>query len=324
MKNVIRVNKFLLAFIALIAVLVSCVKKDDYYKKAGDETNRKQTVQITGASDIIVYARDVNPTIDTFEVIDLRRYPNSNAELNTPLTVKLTPSASAVNDYNTANGTSYVLLPSSDYTILGDLNNITFAPGEAIKEIKIRLDKTNMDLSQQYALAFTVSDVGANAVINKSLSTAVYSIGVKNKYDGHYQVTGSMVDLTSGALTGAYPWDVYLVTSGPNTVYIYDNYWGGDVHGILSSGSPSYYGSFGVQINFDPSGNGVINSVTNTWGQPASNTRAAQLDPSGINKWDPATKKMDIKYFMLQPSVVPAPPNIRTTFDEHFKYLGPR
>jgi hypothetical protein len=323
MKNLMRITNLSFLFLLLTMTLVSCIKKDDYYKKDTDEPNRKQVVQITGASDIIAFARDVNPIVDTFVLIDIRRSPNTEADLNQPLTVKLVKNAALITAYNNANGTSYEEIPSSAYTLLTDINNIVFQPGEAVKEIKIRLDKTTLDLSLQYALAFSLSDAGG-AVINTTLKDAIYAIGVKNQYDGHYQVTGTMVDVTNANLTGAYPMDVFLITVGANSVIMWDNYWDGDVHGILSSGSPSYYGSFGLQINFDPSGNGTILNVTNTWGQPAGNTRSAQLDPSGINKWNPATKNMDIKYFMVQPSVVPTPPSIRVLFNEHFKYLGSR
>jgi hypothetical protein len=48
------------------------------------------------------------------------------------------------------------------------------------------------------------------------------------------------------------------------------------------------------------------------------------IDPSGVNKWDPVTKDIQFKYWMKQPSLVPAPPNIRTYFDEYWAYQGPR
>ena len=75
---------------------------------------------------------------------------------------------------------------------------------------------------------------------------------------------------------------------------------------------------------FDPSGNGNIIEVRNPWGNPPGNTRMPVIDPSGVNAWDPATKDIQFKYWMIQPSLVPAPPNIRTYFDEYWAYQGPR
>jgi len=148
-------------------------------------------------------------------------------------------------------------------------------------------------------------------------------LSIKNKYDGKYTVTGTMVDFSSAALTGNYPMDVELRTSGPNSVQLYDVAIGGVFHSILSGGSLSYYGSYGIEITFDPVTNKVV-SVTNVYGQPAGNTRSAGLDPTGINMWNESTKTMDIKYFMYQPSVIATPPHIRVSFDENFKYVGPR
>lgn len=319
MKNKLSITKFFLLFVGIVVFVSSCVKKDDYYKKNTNETNRKTTVQLTGASDIITFARDVKATNDTFILIDVRRYPNSNAELNQPLTVKLTKNSSLIDAYNTANGTGYIELPSNSYTLLSDINNITFQPGEAVKEIKISVDQSKLDLSQQYALGFSIADAGTNAVAVSSLKDALYAVGVKNKYDGHYQVTGSMTDFANAGLTGAYPMDVFLITAGPNSVYMYDNAVGGAAHTILSGGSLSYYGSFGPQFDFDANDN--ITDVVNVYGQPSGNGRSAELDPSGANKFNAADHSIDVNYWMNQPSVIT--PH-RVSFKEHFKYLGPR
>ena len=322
MKNFIRINKILLLLIAVTLVVAGCVKKDDFYKKSGDETARKQTVQLTGADDIIIFARDVKPTKDTFVLIDVRRYPNSSAELNQPLTVKLVKNSGLIDAYNTANGTGYLELPANSYTLLTDINSITFQPGEAVKEVKIAVDQSKLDLSEQYALGYSISDPGSGAVVVPSLKNGLYQIGVKNKYDGHYQVTGTMVDVTNGTLTGNYPMDVFLVTSGPNSVYMYDNAIGGPAHSISSSGSLSYYGGYAPQFYFDASDKVV--TVDNAYGQ-GNNNRSGQLDATGTNKFNTSDHSIDVKYFMLQlNNATLAPSYIRTKFDEHFKYLGPR
>src|SRR5438045_6358957 len=118
MKNVMRLTNFSFLFLLLTMIFVSCVKKDDYYKKDTTESSRKQVVQIIGANDIIQYSRDVKPTNDTFILIDLRRYPNNEAELNQPLTVKLVKNAGLITEYNNANGTGFIELPANSYTFL--------------------------------------------------------------------------------------------------------------------------------------------------------------------------------------------------------------
>jgi hypothetical protein len=150
---------------------------------------------------------------------------------------------------------------------------------------------------------------------------------VKNKYDGVYTVTAitPMLDVVNANLTGYYPFTYKLETSGAHSVLCFDSeIWGDYMHPIMSGSNISGYGSFGLEVFFDPSGDGTIIDLKNPWGNPPANTRMPKLDPSGINKWDPNTQNIRIKYWMVQPSVVTTPPYIRVYFDELWTYKGPR
>ncbi|SDC99366.1 DUF4998 domain-containing protein [Niabella drilacis] len=126
---------------------------------------------------------------------------------------------------------------------------------------------------------------------------------------GRYTCTGNMVDVTSAALTGAYPWNVTLRQVGARRLELYDEDYTKDVaHWIKSSGSNSSYGQFGVIFNFDENYNVI--SVVNKNGQPSGNNRSGELDPSGINKFDPVTKVLKVKYWMNENGTH------RTSFDE--------
>lgn len=321
MKNKMRVTHFSFFFLLLTTVVVSCVKKDDMYKENSDESARKTVVQIIGADELIQFARDVKPTNDTFILIDVRRYPNNEAGLNEPLTVKLESNPTLIDDYDSTNGTSYVEMPAGSYTLLDDINAITFQPGEAIKTIRISVDQTKLDLSQQYALGFSIADPGSNAVANTTLENALYNIGVKNKYDGHYLLTGTMVDAANSALTGAAPIEVDLETVGASSVILNPTqgpFAYGYLYPILNAGAGSGYGSFTPIFNFDANDN--IVSVENAYGQPAGNGRSAEIDPSGLNRFN-ADRSIDVKYWMNQPSVIAGH---RSSMDEHYQYIGPR
>ncbi len=264
----------------------------------------------------------------TVNLLSIRRDANSNAELNKPVTITVRLDTAAIRAYNTAHSESFKLLPDSLYTITGPgitkTGNLTyqvaFAPGEFAKDFQISLNGSKWNLSEKYAMPLLITDAGGLTISN-DMDNAIALISIKNKWDGQYQITGTMVDLTNAALTGAYPSDLVwdLVTSGPNQVTVWDNvYLGIPGHIISSSGSLSYYGSFGLVVNIDPVTN-KITSVTNYYGQPAGNGRSAGLDPTGANYYDPATKTFHIKYFMYQPGST-----VRTTFDETWKYIGPR
>lgn len=310
--------------LVLVILISSCEKTEIKY-----EPNRKTIVKIKDAeNEVTQKARDVLPTIDEFILIDVRRNPTSPTDLNQPLTVKLVKDASLITAYNTAHGTSFVELPSATYTLSADISNITFAAGEDIKTIKIRLDKTSLSLSTQYALAFKLTEVGTGAVISNSLKEAIYAIGIKNKWDGIYRVTGTFQDVNNAAFVGTYPYEWELHTNGPNQCIVYDNVFLG-IPGFAfnSAGNPAapntYYGSFGLVVNFDPVTNKVT-SVVNYYGQPAGNTRSAMLDDTGINAYNAASKQVDIKYFMLQPNAVATPPHIRARWNEQWKFIGAR
>ena len=129
---------------------------------------------------------------------------------------------------------------------------------------------------------------------------------------GKYTCTGQMTDQTNASLTGPYPWNVTLRQVTATQLELVDNDQTNDVyHKILSNGSGSYYGSFGVVFNFD--NNYHVISVVNKYGQPSSNGRSAELDPSGINKFDPSSRTLKVKYWMNQPGSTH-----RTSFDETF------
>jgi hypothetical protein len=85
-------------------------------------------------------------------------------------------------------------------------------------------------------------------------------------------------------------------------------------HQIAGGGA---YGEFDPVFTFDANNNVI--SVTNLFGQPSpSRARSADIDPSGVNKYDPGTQTIQVKYFLKQAGA------LKATFDETLHYLGPR
>ncbi|MCF3108206.1 DUF4998 domain-containing protein [Niabella sp. CC-SYL272] len=169
------------------------------------------------------------------------------------------------------------------------------------------------------ALADTLTDIDPLATSVNLKTAYVPAKGIDTFYAqkteslnlsaGRYVCTGSMVDVTNAALTGAYPWNVTLRQTGARTLELYDEDYTKDVyHWIKSNGNNSNYGQFGVVFNMDDQYN--IISVINKYGQPSGNNRSGELDPSGINKFDPATRILKVKYWMNENGVH------RTSFDE--------
>ncbi len=306
-------------------------------------TEGKTIVKIIGAgtpANVVKKPVDFLPTPTTVLAVELRRDIPNEGELNKTMVVTVKDDTAAV----TAAGAGYIQLPTAWYTLTtdgvktggqGGTFSFTFKPGEYSKEVYINIpNATLFNPSALYALGFTIMSADAGGTISTQKAVIV-EIGAKNEYDGAYAVTGPMVDLTGSPFTqwnnpaiAGFPaanggaWELHLITTGANSCVMYDNtIWGDFFHPMLNAGANSGFGTYALIVNFNPA-NKTISSVSNYY-SPAPNTRRAELDPSGINAIQ-GNKDILIKYFMIQPSVVPTPPSIRITFDEKWKYIGSR
>jgi|GEM_PF-310765 len=311
-----RLIKSIPLFLVLAVMIISCEKEDEVTY----EPDRPTIVRLKDAeNEITAIARDVLPAIDEFVLMDIRRDATRPSDMSQPLTVKIEKDFSLVQAYNSAHGTSYIELPAASYTLSPDISNITFAPGEQVKTITIRVDKSSLSLSNQYALGFKITSVGSGATISNAFKEAVYSIGIKNKYDGVYSVVSGNVtrytspgvpagDAFSGPLAGN-P-DVKLITSGPNSVN-FPVSTAGVAGGALawSGGTAAVAGIDGLKITIDP----VTNNVTMS---SAANATLANW-VGHVNKYDPATKTFYLA-FAWNPVTTPR------EYEVVLKYKGPR
>jgi hypothetical protein len=259
---------------------------------------------------------DVTSTYDLNLVVN---YAGAEPTAPQDIVVDIAVDATVVSTYNTDNGTSYVPLPSNLYT---STTKVTIPQGQRSAVAKFVLKPNQFDLTKSYALGVKITNTSFG-VVSGNFGAAVYTVTAKNKYDGVYKVTGTMVDVASSSLTGAYPMpEVWLVTNGPTSVEFFDNYYGLSGHVIRTgTGGLSYYGNFCPIFTFD--GNNNVTSVTNLYGQGTnSSTRGARLDVSGINKWTDANGKikLEVKYVMTQASAG----GDRTFFTELMEFIGPR
>lgn len=324
----INFAKYFAFFLLSISLIASCTKNE--VGSLGDRgTSRIKILQ--SPTNNLFFAPFL--TVDTFDLFSLRRDEVSNASLNESLSVVVMSDTAAITAYNDENGTYYEALPDSLYTIVtdgisgsGNVFTINLASGESGKEFTIAMDGSKWDVTHKYAIDFIITD-SAGRAISEDKKEVFITIEAKNKWDGVYEITGTYQDFVFPAFTAIYPLTWELQTTGPTQCVVVDNYYLGIPGYIFSvDGTPdnlSYYGSFGLIINFDPETD-EISSIENYYGQPSANTRSAFLDPTGVNAYDPATQTISIKYYMTQPSAVPDAPNIRATWDETWKYVGPR
>lgn len=330
----------LLATISLLFTACDKVKTTEPLNEVG-----QTIVKLIGGGSpaLIKEAIDFVPKPATLSkgVIDIRRDVPNATELNRTMTVVLKDDTAAVRAANP----NYTILPAAWYTLSTSDNvskvggsggtwTFTFKPGELAKQIYITIpDATKLNPSTIYALGFTIISADADGKISSS-KTVVVEIGAKNKYDGIYAVTGPMIDVVVTTLSQynfptapGFPaahggaWELHLITTGANSVVMYDNTAGDYYHSINSDGVHNVYGLFALIINFDPVTDKIV-SVTNYYGQPSGNTRSAVLDPSGVNAVQ-GNRDILIKYWMIQTNQ-PTGTNPRVFFDEKWEYIGPR
>jgi|LauGreDrversion4_2_1035121.scaffolds.fasta_scaffold72583_2 hypothetical protein len=335
-KNMKRTILYLLFGFILTSGLTSCIKDQD--TPVGDAG--KTIVKINEGPRKDFYYSPFT-TVKT-ESITVTRDVNSNASLNQPTEVVMVEDATLVPAGYTLAPTTLVTYTGSDAGVVvtsGKVTAVRFAAGEFAKKIKVNIAGSAWtNLSTKYAIAYKITDPGTGNQLSASLKQVVATFGIKNQWDGIYEVTeGTFTDVTNSAWThvnnGLVPQygikQVYhLQTASATTCLVYDDTIYGSYYCVFYTGSAfSGFGNFQALIEFDPATNKVV-AVTNNLGQQySSSKRSGRLDPTGINEYDPATKTLKIKFNMLQEAgltpALPAP-YVRATWDETWSYTGPR
>jgi hypothetical protein len=210
----------------------------------------------------------------------------SNADLNTPVTMNYAIDPAILDTYNTEHEESLELLDPSIYTLVGAASGtISFAAGEAQKEIAIDLDVATIDFAKRYAIPFIFSSTGIE--VSNTSNFAIIEVGVKNKYDGIYTYTGHIGRYDGGCNLIELGGDVNpgvsapLSTTGANTVSI-QLLWatGSGIGGIGTSQT----------VSIDPATNAVtvtpVGANPGNWGPI----------PGEPNSYDPETGEIYISY----------------------------
>lgn len=329
---------YIFFILGVVILFQGCVKESFEGDDLGDSGT---TFLKTPDGDVVVHWLTPFSDHKTVNLFNLFKDAHNKAELNSKNTVKLVFNPAIIDEYNEENETEFAVLPSSYFkwastegvSYSGNDITINFGDGLLYGNIAIDLDGSKWtDLAQKYALAFVVTDNGGISPSSTMSDTVVVELGLKNAWDGVFKWTGTLVDAVSGDIThisGPYAeqgygdYEIQLQTIGETKVAMFDDILWGDFMYPMYSGGWSGYGSFAPVFEFNKETNEII-SVTNYYGQPAANTRSAQLDPSGENIYDPSTGTIKVKYFMLQPSTVPAAPYIRAQIDEEFVFVRSR
>ncbi len=197
-------------FLSLLLSFASCIEEgENAVEGIGPNLLRIPA----GANEITVAGLDAVAGNVKYGLFKVFRDANSEANLSTPVDVKLKLDPALITAYNTAHGTKLVQLEGA-YTI--DALDLKFAAGESIKTVYVNLDPSKLDLSKQFALGVAIESSTGGFTAVPSLSKALFNIVIKNEWDGRYQATGVFHHPTAGDRDIDEVKD--LVTSGARSV----------------------------------------------------------------------------------------------------------
>ncbi|KQC01163.1 DUF1735 domain-containing protein [Pedobacter sp. Hv1] len=324
------INKIPLLLFAVIG-LSSCLKDDTAIL---DPAKGHNVIEFSNPTDIVVHGSSIPLYAFSYESVPSVNLPitvsYSGPEAAAPqdITVKFGVSDDAkIAAYNTEQKTSLTAFAQNAYSL--PTTEVVIKKGTSKATFNVVLKPENFDFSKTEVLGLTISSV-SSGILSGNFATILINASAKNKYDGIYAVTGTMVDVTAASLTHVNnalgtkaPMQYELRTVSATKCAVYDNYVYGGYYAVIASGTAtSQYGSFSAIFEFDPVTNKVI-GVTNRAGEPASNTRSGRLDPTGDNT-ALTNGVFKVKYNMLQPSVIATAPYVRTTWDETWTLLKKR
>ncbi|RYD94725.1 MAG: DUF1735 domain-containing protein [Sphingobacteriales bacterium] len=239
----------------------------------------------------------------------------------TDVTVNLAFDDQAVRDANAdlAPADQMELLPAGSYS-LNTMSPVIKKDSVSISNLVFTLLNTNgLDPNKQYGIGVRISSLsGGDYQIAENMRTVVFKINIKNKYDGIWLLSG-VHNRSPYDLDPYHDKEIYLITSGPNSVY---HYWP-DVPGVGRpiSGNNTWYGpTFSPVLTFNPA-NDFLSAVTN-FNPPAS--PVFTVGPSTNSRFVADTTFKGVEHSKVIFAQYYYNNNLLRGFKDTLVYVGPR
>ncbi|MFM2358531.1 MAG: hypothetical protein RLY16_524 [Bacteroidota bacterium] len=244
---------------------------------------------------------DLVSTSQTLAMVDVRRDCANSADLNKQMIVTIKNDPGAATAYNSA----FQPLPAGSYTVdasatvVGNDYQIVLEPGQIGKVLKINLlNALALDLNSRYALGFTITTADANGKLAALESSMVVELGVKNRWDGVYKVSGNFFHPTNAALVGPFgtassggDLECDLITTGSNSLKRDYGSPVGESIIVYNSSSAGFTYFTGVKMRF------AVNATTNQVTVTPADATFISPDPAPYNcTYNPATKTFNLNY----------------------------
>ena len=313
MKKLFLNNKYLYFTLALGIILSSCLKDKGFdngeYGTVNSNTEGQRWISIPLAANAVnnvgVESKDGFQSISLFPV---------SFDFKDPAASDITATVRLNNALITDPGIT--LLPTNAYTLAS--NTLTVKAGQRISDpLPISINTSMLDPTKRYGIAFTLESVSpSDIMIPTNLRNAVFAFTIKNRFDGIYTLRFRMEPGSDRAASWAgpytYAYDQHLVTTGPNTVKLYNTAFGAGFHPLMTPGA-SGFGSTEPEFTFDADNKLVgVRNLT-------AGTRTFRLNPAVTDsRFDPATKTIYAAIIMDQTGFEPLP------IYDTFRFVRPR
>lgn len=294
-------TKYFLVFLSSVFVLSACIKND--VKKLGDSGTPRVSFQEAPYRLQYISTFTGEKIMDLFTMI---RDEVSSSAANQSYTITITTNSDSLDNYNTANGTDFEPLNESAFSVVTGLGiesqgsgkyKVTFAPGVTNIPFSIKINSATWNFSAKNGLYFILSDPNGKE-IKSGKQEIMTAIGVKNKYDGVYSLTGHHNRVPYNF---QYQAEMQLITVGPDKVAFYWPDAGSYGHPIGTGPDPvndvSWYGSaISPVLTFDLATNNVIDAYNIGGATPISLYTATDGADALSNLYNPATKTIYVSW----------------------------
>jgi hypothetical protein len=274
--------------VGAVFFMSSCLEDKGYLDIYNGE-NKDIPVVSFGQADFGQAVRSV-AVVDNLQPVSV----NVNvARANSDVTANVSIDMDVLNAWNAAHiaAEDYELLPDSTYNIVS--SSINIPKGQMDAQYTIQVISTKIDLNHQYALPLRITSATEGYTIASNLSTTMLAVGVKNDYDGIYEVlvTGSepgiVSTITRNSATGP---DLTLggnYNAGIEIPVITKSKYSNNFQPTWKDGS-AVGGIDGTFLTVDPSDNSVV--VKSAANPVLKNT------PGEPNYYDPETRTFYLSF----------------------------
>jgi hypothetical protein len=309
-KYSVRIS-LLAIFLSSLAVS-SCLKDKNFnngtiqsVRSSGEQKIIEIKLTAGDASNVLLTSFDAvnHDTIINFIPVNLASSVPALEDIN----VTLVQNNTLVANYNSANGTSYVV-PNGGMFALPNGLVVKIPAGAHTGYLQLKFKPSDF-IGTDWALGYSIASIDKPGyTISGNLNNGMVAFGIKNKYDGQYSMRIKTVGWNAfgiaDGLTGTWPSNIAMVTAGANSVSIFDYLRGDNLEPAFTGstaalGSPTAFGATTPQFTFDPATD-KITAVVNTTPDDGRG-RTLHLNAAvTTSRYDPSTRTIYAAYIMTQ------------------------